>query len=194
MEPSLTKRALRLEWFTVSWNVLEAAVAIAAGVVANSIALVGFGLDSVIETASAVILLWRLKQTGEAGEAAERRAVRLVGVSFFVLAAYVTWEAVSSLMLRETPQASLPGMILAAASLIVMPLLGRAKLRLAREMGSRALAADSQETMACAYLSATLLGGLLANALLGWWWADPVAALGIVLFLVREGWEAFEED
>ncbi len=194
MEPSLTKRALRLEVFTVSWNVLEAVVAIAAGVIAGSIALVGFGLDSVMESASAVILLWRLRQTGEAEEHAERRAVRLVGVSFFVLAAYVAWEAASSLIQKEQPQTSVVGMILAAASLIVMPTLGRAKARLAKEMGSRALAADSQETMACAYLSATLLGGLLANALFGWWWADPVAALGIVVFLVREGWEAFEED
>lgn len=194
MDTSQQRRALRLEVFTVSWNVLEAVVAIAAGVIAGSIALVGFGLDSVIETASAVILLWRLRQTGESEEAAEHRAVKLVGISFFVLAAYVTWEAVSALMLQEAPQTSLVGIILAGVSLIVMPILGRAKARLAREMGSRALAADSQETMACAYLSATLLGGLLANALFGWWWADPVAALGIVVFLLHEGWEAFEED
>lgn len=194
MSDSLRQRALRLEWFTVSWNVLEAVVAIVAGVLAGSIALVGFGLDSVIETASAVILLWRLKQTGEAEEHAERRAVRMVGISFFVLAGYVAWEAVSALLQKEAPQASLPGMILAAASLIVMPLLARSKRRLATEMGSKALAADSQETLACAYLSATLLVGLLANAFFGWWWADPVAALGIVVFLIREGWEAFEED
>jgi divalent metal cation (Fe/Co/Zn/Cd) transporter len=194
MDTSLTKNALRLEWFTLSWNVLEAVVAIVAGLVAGSIALIGFGLDSVVESASAVILLWRLRQTGEAAERAERRAVRLVGVSFFVLAAYVTWEAVSALIQREAPQTSLPGIVLATLSLIVMPLLARAKARLAREMGSRALAADSKETLACAFLSATLLAGLVANAWLGWWWADPVAALGIVIFLVREGWEAFEQD
>ena len=194
METSLTRRALRLEWFTLSWNVLEAGVAIVSGLLAGSVALVGFGLDSVIESASAVILLWRLRQTDEAEEHAERRAVRLVGVSFFVLAAYVTWEATSALRLQEAPRTSLTGMVLAAASLIVMPLLARAKLRLAREMGSRALAADSKETLACSFLSATLLAGLLANALFGWWWADPAAALGIVVFLLREGWEAFEED
>ena len=194
MLDALRRRALRLEWFTVAWNVLEAAVAIAAGIVAGSIALLGFGLDSVIETASAGILLWRLRQTGEAEEAAERRAVRLVGLSFFALAAYVTWEAVSALLHRSQPESSLPGIALAVASLIVMPLLTRAKLRLARQMNSKALAADSKETLACSLLSATLLVGLLANALLGWWWADAVAALGIVVFLLREGWEAFEED
>lgn len=194
MTDPLRHRAIRLEWFTVSWNVLEAAVGIAAGVVAGSVALVGFGLDSVIETASAGILLWRLRQTGEAEEAAERRAVRLVGISFFALAAYVAWEAATSLLRHSHPEASAVGIALATASLIVMPLLARAKLRLAREMGSRALAADSKETLACSMLSATLLAGLLANALLGWWWADPAAALGIVVFLLREGWEAFEED
>ena len=150
------RRAIRLEWFTVGWNALEALVAIVAGVIAGSIALVGFGLDSVIETASGAALLWRFKQTSLAEEHAERRAVRL-----------------------------------AAVSLLVMPLLARGKARVAERLGSRALAADSKETLACAYLSFTLLVGLLANALLGWWWADPVAALAIVFFLVREGLETW---
>ncbi len=188
------RRAIRLEWFTVAWNALEALVAIVAGVVAGSIALIGFGLDSVIETASGMTLLWRFKQTSLAEEHAERRAVRLVALTFFGLAAYVAWEAVHKLATREAPAQSIPGIILAAVSLLVMPVLARGKLRVARELNSRALAADSKETLACAYLSFTLLAGLLANALLGWWWADPAAALGIVFFLVREGLEAWKGE
>ena len=185
------RRAIRLEWFTVAWSALEATVGIAAGVVAGSIALVGFGLDSVIEMASGAALLWRFKQTSLPQEHAERRAVRLVALTFFGLAAYIAWEAVHKLFTREVPEKSIPGIVLAVVSLIVMPLLARGKTRVAEQLGSRALAADSKETLACAYLSFTLLLGLLANALLGWWWADPVAALGIVGFLVREGLEAW---
>jgi divalent metal cation (Fe/Co/Zn/Cd) transporter len=189
------RQAVRLEYFTVGWNVIEAGVAIVAGVLASSIALVGFGLDSVIETVAAVALLWRLRQRGEWEEAAaESRALRIVGATFFLLAAYVTYESVRDLWLRERPQESLVGMVLAGVSLVVMPVLGTAKRRLARRMGSRALAADGMETLLCAYLSFTLLLGLGLNAWLGWWWADPVAALAMVGFMLREGWEAFEVE
>jgi len=188
------RRALRLEYFTVGWNVLEAVVAIAAGAAASSIALIGFGLDSIIETASGVALLWRLRQRGELEGAAESRALRLVGLTFFALAAYVTYESVRDLRSGERAQESLVGMILAAVSLVVMPVLGAAKRRLAREMGSRALAADGMETIVCAYLSFTLLLGLGLNAWLGWWWADAAAALAMVPFMVREGVEAFRGD
>jgi divalent metal cation (Fe/Co/Zn/Cd) transporter len=188
------RQAIRLEYFSVAWNVIEAGVAIVAGVLAASIALVGFGLDSVIETVAAVALLWRLRQRGEWEEAAESRALRIVGATFFLLAAYVTYESVRDLWLREQPEKSLVGMVLAGVSLVVMPVLGTAKRRLARRMNSRALAADGMETLLCAYLSFALLLGLSLNAWLGWWWADPVAALAMVGFMLREGWEAFESS
>lgn len=188
------RRAVRLEYFTLSWNAIEAAVALAAGLLAGSIALVGFGLDSVIETIAAATLLWRLKQRGDLEAAAESRALRIVGATFFVLAAYVTYESVRDLWLGREPGESLLGIGLAVVSLIVMPVLGTAKRRLARRMDSRALAADGMETLLCAYLSFTLLLGLSLNAWLGWWWADPVAALAMVGFMLREGWEAFEGE
>ena len=194
LSDALRQRALRLEYFTVGWNVIEAVVAIAAGAAASSIALIGFGLDSVIETASGAALLWRLRQRGEFEAAAESRALRLVGVTFFALAAYVTFESVRDLRSGERPEESLVGMLLAAVSLVVMPVLGVAKRRLAREMGSRALAADGMETMVCAYLSFTLLLGLGLNAWLGWWWADTTAALAMVPFMLREGVEAFRGE
>lgn len=190
----LRQRALRLEYFTVGWNSIEAVVALAAGATASSIALIGFGLDSIIETASGVALLWRLRQRGEFEATAESRALRLVGVTFFALAAYVTIESVRDLRHSERPEESLVGMLLAAASLVVMPVLGIAKRRLARTLGSRALAADGMETMVCAYLSFTLLLGLGLNAWLGWWWADAAAALAMVPFMVREGLEAFRSE
>jgi divalent metal cation (Fe/Co/Zn/Cd) transporter len=169
-------------------------VALAAGGAASSIALIGFGLDSVIETASGVTLLWRFKQQGLEEHHAESRAVRIVGVTFFALAAYVGYEAIADLWLRRRPEFSLPGFILAAVSLIVMPVLGLAKRRLAIALHSRALAADGMETLLCAYLSATLLVGLALNGWLGWWWADPLAGLAIAAFMVREGYEAFSAD
>jgi len=190
----LRQRALRLEYFTVGWNAIEAVVAIAAGAAAGSIALIGFGLDSIIETASGAALLWRLRQRGEFEAAAESRVLRLVGVTFFALAAYVTFESVRDLRAGERPEESLVGMLLAAVSLLVMPVLGVAKRRLARALNSRALAADGMETMVCAYLSFTLLLGLGLNAWLGWWWADAAAALAMVPFMVREGLEAFRTE
>lgn len=193
LEP-LRRRAILLEYFTVGWNTLEAVVALVAGIAASSIALVGFGLDSVIETASGVTLLWRFKQRGLEEQEAEARAAKLVGLTFFALAAYVGYEAVEDLRLRRAPEFSLPGFILAIVSLIVMPVLGLAKRRLARLLKSRALAADGMETLLCSYLSATLLLGLALNWRLGWWWADPAAALAMTLFMIREGLEAFSSE
>lgn len=191
---ALRRKAIRLEYFTVAWNVIEAAVALGAGIVASSIALVGFGLDSIIETTSGLALLWRFKQRGLDEEAAESRAVKLVGLTFFALAAYVGYEAVSDLWYRQAPEFSLPGLVLAAVSLVVMPALGISKRRLARLLNSRALAADGMETLVCAYLSATLLLGLALNGLWGLWWADPAAALAMTGFMVREGVEALRGE
>ena len=183
----------RLEYFTLGWNVIEAAVAIGAGVVAGSIALVGFGADSVIESLSGAVLLWRL-QTHVADERRERRALQLVGGSFLLLAGYVAFESGRDLFQREPPETSLVGIGLAVASLVVMPLLARAKRRLAARLDSRALAADSRQTDLCAWLSAILLGGLGLNALWGWWWADPVAARVMVPIIAREGWTALRGE
>ena len=179
----------RLEYFTLSWNLAEATVAVGAGLFAGSIALIGFGFDSLIESLSGSILLWRLHGIEE-GEKRERLAQRMVGGSFFLLALYVAFEAGKSLLHREEPEASVVGIVLSVVSLIVMPLLARAKRRVAANLNSRALVADSRQTDICAYLSAILLGGLLLNALFGWWWADPFAALCMVPMILREGIEA----
>ena len=178
-----------MEYLTLAWNSLEAVAAIAAGLVAGSIALVGFGLDSVIECFSGSVLLWRLRE-GVEGERREQVALRLVGASFLALASYVAYDAISSLARHQTPEKSWFGVAVAIASLIAMPLLVRAKRRVATELISGALHADSRQTDICAYLSAILLGGLLLNALLHWWWADPVAALIMVAIIGREGIEA----
>jgi len=190
---ALVARGRRLEYLTLGWNGVEALVSLAAGVVAGSIALVGFGVDSVIESLSGGVLLWRLR-VGEQGEARERLAHRLVGVSFLVLAAYVAWEAAGSLWRREEPEASPVGIAIAALSLVVMPILARAKRLVARSLGSGALEADSRQTSLCAWLSAILLAGLGLNAVLGWWWADPVAALGMLPIIVREGMEGLRGE
>lgn len=179
----------RLEYFTLGWNLAEAAVAVGAGVFAGSIALIGFGIDSLIESLSGGILLWRL-QGSETDERRERLAHRLVGISFFLLALYISFEAGKSLLRHEKPETSVVGIVLSILSLIVMPLLARAKRRVAASLNSRALYADSRQTDICAYLSAILLGGLLLNALFGWWWADPVAALCMLPMILREGIEA----
>jgi len=191
---AVVHRGKRLEILTVAWNSVEAVIGLLAGLAAGSIALVGFGLDSVIEVSSGVVLLWRLRAAQQAGrgERAERIALRLVGVSFLALAAYVAADAVWSLLRQEVPEESRIGMALAVLSLIVMPLLARAKRRVAARLGSAALRADSRQTDICAYLSAILLGGLLLNAWLGWWWADPVAALAMVPLIAGEGIEAVQ--
>jgi divalent metal cation (Fe/Co/Zn/Cd) transporter len=186
--------AVWLECFTVAWSTLEAAVALIAGLVAGSIALVGFGLDSAIETASGLAVLWRFRQRGLAENTAELRAARFVGISFFALAIYVGYEGVADLWRRHEARFSLPGMVLAFAALVVMPTLGLAKRRVARRLGSRALAADGMQSILCAYLSATLIVGLALNGWLGWWWADPLAALLIAGFMVREGIETISPE
>ena len=181
-----------LEYFTLGWNLTEAAVAIGAGLFARSIALIGFGIDSLIESLSGGILLWRLQATGT-DQKRERLAHRLVGISFLILALYVAFEAGKSLLRREEPETSVVGIVLSILSLIVMPLLARAKRRVAAKLDSRALRADSRQTDICAYLSAILLGGLLLNALFGWWWADPIAALCMLPLIFREGMEAVRD-
>ncbi len=175
----------RLEYLTIAWNSVEALVAIVSGFLAGSIALVGFGLDSVIEVASGAALLWRLRD-----QRRERRALQIVGMSFLALAAYVLVESYRDLRGHEAPERSLPGIAIAAASVLVMPLLARAKRRVAARLDSRAMHADSRQTDLCAYLSAILLCGLLLNAALGWWWADPVAGLIMVPVIANEGREA----
>ena len=183
----------QLEYFTLGWNLTEAAVAVGAGIFAGSIALLGFGIDSLIESLSGGILLWRLHAT-DTTEKRERLAIRLVGVSFFVLALYVAVEAGTSLLRCEQPEKSVVGIILSILSLIVMPLLARAKRCVAAKIDRRALHADSRQTDICAYLSAILLGGLLLNAFFGWWWADPVAALCMLPLIFREGMEAVRDQ
>lgn len=181
----------RLEYLTLGWNIIEGVVAIGSGIAAGSTALVGFGVDSFLESLSGGALLWRL-QDGEAGAAREQQTLRLVGGSFLVLAAYVAYESASKLIGGEAPDASLPGMVMALLSLLVMPLLARAKRRVARTIQSQALHADSRQTSLCAYLSAILLAGLVLNAVFGWWWADPVAGLVMVPIIAREGWQALQ--
>lgn len=183
------ERGRRLEYFTLGWNSLEAAGAIVAGVLAGSIALVGFGFDSVIECTSGATLLWRLGR-GEAGEKRERIAIKIVGVCFVALAIYVAWDAVDALVSGEAPHESLFGIVIAVLSLITMPLLARAKREVARELNSGAMHADSRQTDLCAYLSGILLLGLILNATAGWWWADPVAGLIMVPIIGKEGWDA----
>jgi divalent metal cation (Fe/Co/Zn/Cd) transporter len=184
------RRGVYLECFTIAYNSLEAAIALFAGLLAGSIALVGFGLDSVVEVTSGAALLWRLHgDTDESKRARmEALALKTVGTCFLVLAAYVAYEAASTLLLTRPPEHSPAGIALAAVSLVVMPILARAKRRVARRIASTALSADARQTDFCMYLSAILLSGLVLNALLGWWWADPVAALVMVPVIAREGW------
>ena len=192
----LLRRGRSLEIFTIVYNSLEGLIAVAAGLFAGSIALVGFGFDSVIEVISGATLLWRLNTRRDHADAerAEQIALKIVGISFLLLAAYVLFDSGKSLLRREEPNESIPGIILAAASLIVMPLLVRSKRRIATAIRSGALAADAQQTMLCTYLSAILLGGLALNAIFGWWWADPVAALAMLPIIVNEGIEALRGE
>ena len=186
---AVVARGKRLEYLTIAWNGFEAAVALIAGWVAGSVALTGFGLDSLIETASAVVLLWRLKvdHAVERRESAEQRARKVVGACFLVLAVYIAVESLRALWMHEESTPSLPGILIALAAVIVMPLLGRAKRRVAAELGSRALHSDSRQADFCAYLSAILLAGLLLQRALGWWWADSAAALTMVPIIAHEG-------
>jgi divalent metal cation (Fe/Co/Zn/Cd) transporter len=195
--PQLLSRALQLAYFTVAWNVVEGLVAIWAAIAAGSDALMGFGLDSGVESLSGLVLIWRLtierKDTARAEEV-EKRALKLIGLTFFALAAFVGYQSVTTLLNGERPETSWVGIAVTILSLIVMPILARSKERVGEAMDSRAVLADSAETWACVYLSAVVLGGLALNAIFGWWWADPVAALAVVGFLVKEGREAFSHQ
>jgi divalent metal cation (Fe/Co/Zn/Cd) transporter len=190
------QRGIRLEYLTVGWNVLEGAIAIVAGSIAGSVALIGFGLDSAIESSSGAVLLWRLhaERNGENVERIERTALKLVGIGFLLLAAYVAFDSISTLLSRKASRRSVVGIALSLASLLVMPLLAKAKRRTASDLNSAALHADYRQTSICAYLSAILLGGLLLTAVAGWWWADPVAALAMVPIIAQEGREALKGE
>jgi len=198
-ERDWTRIGLWLVGATLAYNVIEAVIALWFGAEAESIALVGFGLDSLIECAAAGVLLWRLALEARGAdpdtlERAERRVHRFVGATFLALVTYVTAQSVSTLWQQEAPHESWVGIALAAASLVLMPLVSWGKLRAAREIGSAALRAEARETLACSYLSLALLLGLVANATAGWWWADPVAALAMVPWLVREGLEGLRGE
>jgi divalent metal cation (Fe/Co/Zn/Cd) transporter len=196
----LLRRALRLEWLTVGWNVVEGLIAVAAALAAGSVALLGFGIDSFVESASGGILVWRLlAEMGRAADAhaierLDRRARKLVSLSLFALALYVAVDASLALWRNERPEASLVGIVLTCVSILVMLWLGQAKRRAAAGLGSRALAVDAFQTTACWWLSIITLAGIGLNAAFGWWWADPVAALGMTPLLIREGVEAWRGE
>jgi cation diffusion facilitator family transporter len=196
--PDLHKKALKLSWFTLGYNAVECAASIAAGLMAGSVALIGFGLDSLIESLSAGIMIWRFarhgKGTEEEEERIEHRAEKAVGITFVVLAAYVLYESVEKLVSREIPEPSLFGIGIAAASIITMPILYAVKIKTGKEIGSKSLIADSRETLACAFLSAALLLGLGANYFFGFWQADPIVGLIIVVMLVREALEILRDE
>jgi len=188
----LGRRAQLLAAASVGYNIVEAGIAITAGVLAGSIALIGFGLDSIVEVSSGLIVLWQFRHP--LPESRERRALRLMAISFFGLAAYVTAESVRALVAGHEPDASLVGIALASVSLVVMPVLSWAQRQTGRSLGSNAVVADSTQTLLCTYLSAVLLAGLVLNATLGWAWADPIAGLVIAAVAVREGVEAWRGE
>jgi divalent metal cation (Fe/Co/Zn/Cd) transporter len=185
----LVQRGRNLEYFTIAYNSAEGLISLVAGFIAGSVSLVGFGLDSLIEVTSGAALLWRLHRdlSESRREAAERLTLRIVGWCFVALAAYVGFDSGWTLVQHEKPERSIPGIVVAAVSVVVMPLLARAKRRVAVGIGSAAMKADSRQTDFCTYLSAILLGGLLLNAVLGWWWADAVAGLVMVPIIAKEG-------
>jgi len=186
---ALVRRGRRLEYFTIAWNAVEGLLAVAIGLIAGSISLLGFGLDSFIEVTSGSVLLWRMSVDADVHrrELNEKRALRIVGACFLLLAVYITYESVADLLSKRAPEHSVPGIILACVSLVVMPLLSRAKRTVGRAMGSAAMHADAKQTEFCTYLSAILLGGLLLNALFGFWWADPVAGIIMAPIIGKEG-------
>jgi divalent metal cation (Fe/Co/Zn/Cd) transporter len=197
--PQLLRRALRLEYLTVGWNIVEGLIAVAAALAAGSVALLGFGIDSFVESASGSVLIWRLlaerRATDEERiEQVERRAQRLVAASLMLLAVYIAYDSITSLIGGERPEPSPVGLALAVASLAVMWWLARAKRQVGIALGSRAMTADAFQTDACFWLSLFLLVGIGANALFGAWWADPLAALGMTLFIGREALEAWRGE
>jgi len=197
----LLKKACHLEYFTVGWNVAEGVIAVTAALAAGSVALLGFGLDSFVESTSGLILLWRLSKERRSTESSaedierlDRRAQRLVGATLFLLATYIAGDSALALWNGERPEVSIVGMGLVSVSIAIMWWLAQAKAEAARELNSKALQADSVQTLACWWLSIVTLVGLGLNAAFGWWWADPVAALGVAVFIVREGREAWRGE
>ena len=185
-----------MEYFTIAWNSLEGLVAVIAGALAGSISLVGFGIDSFIEVTSGSVLLWRMSVDADVRrrERNEKLSLRIVGVCFLALAAYVGYESISDLVSRKAPEHSIPGIVLACVSLVVMPILSRAKKKVGNELGSSAMHADAKQTDFCVYLSVILLLGLVLNAALGWWWADPLAASIMVPLIAKEGIEGMKGE
>jgi divalent metal cation (Fe/Co/Zn/Cd) transporter len=190
----LVRRAKQLAWLGVGWHGVEAAIAVGAGLIAGSIALIGFGADSLMESFAGFILLWRFAASRATSEDAERRAQKLIAISFYLIAAYVCYEAVRSLLTGDRPEASWVGIGLAAITLVTMPPLAIAKGRIGEKLGSSATKSEGQQNMLCAYLSAALLVGLGANALFGLWWADPVTALVIASLALKEGRESWRGE
>lgn len=193
---TVARRGKQLEYFTIAWNSLEGLVALVAGALAGSISLVGFGIDSFIEVTSGSVLLWRMSVDADMRkrERREKLSLRIVGVCFLGLATYIGYESISDLVTRKAPEHSIPGIVLACVSLVVMPLLSRAKKKVASELRSSAMRADAKQTDFCVYLSVILLLGLLLNAALGWWWADPAAGLIMVPVIAKEGVEAMQGE
>lgn len=189
---AIVRRGRKLEYFTIGWNAIEGLLAVGIGAIADSISLVGFGLDSFIEVTSGTALLWRMSVDADVHRRQhnERKALRIVGACFLLLAAYIAFESGMDLAFKRAPECSLPGIVLACVSLIAMPILSRAKRKVGRELDSTAMHADAKQTEFCAYLSAILLAGLLLNLLFGLWWADPIAALVMVPIIANEGLEA----
>jgi divalent metal cation (Fe/Co/Zn/Cd) transporter len=190
----LVRRARTLAWAGIGWHVVEFAIAVGAGIAASSIALVGFGIDSLVESAAGFVVLWRFGARRSHSEAAERRAQQLIALSFFALAAYVGIEAIRTLVSANEPEASYVGIGLALVTAPTMPLLARAKSRIGNQLGSSATVSESAQNMLCAYLSVALLAGLGTNALLGWWWADPLTAFVIAAVALREGRQSWRGE
>ena len=193
---ALARRGRRLEYFTIAWNSLEGLIAVAAGIIAGSVSLIGFGVDSFIEVTSGAALLWRMSVDAEEDrrERIEKVTLRVVGICFLALAAYVGFEGVTNLLEKKAPEHSLAGIIIACASLVVMPLLSRAKRRVGAQLKSAAMNADAKQSEFCTYLAAILLGGLLLNTVAGLWWADPISALIMVPIIAKEGLEGLRGD
>jgi divalent metal cation (Fe/Co/Zn/Cd) transporter len=192
--PAVVLRGRRLEYFTIVWNTLEGLVALVSGILAGSISLVGFAIDSFIEVTSGSVLLWRMSVDSNVHrrETNEKRALRIVAACFLLLSAYIAYDSISDLWSKRAPEHSVAGIILACASLVVMPLLSRAKRKVGRALGSAAMHADAKQAEFCTYLSAILLAGLLLNAFFGLWWADPLAALIMVPIIAKEGIEGVQ--
>ena len=189
---ALARRGRKLEYLTIAWNAVEGLVALGAGILAGSVSLVGFGIDSLIEMISGAALLWRMSvdRDERRRESNERLALRIVGLCFLFLAGYLTYESAKNLLLKKAPGHSVPGIALACAAVVVMPILSRAKRKVGRDMESAAMRADAKQSDFCAYLSAILLVGLLMNGLFDLWWADPAGALLMVPLIANEGVEA----